>query len=211
MTRNRTRRRQKAGVSIYGCAGMANTYLVGASPPHAARRPQKFLWTYERALEPRLAEELEAAMAGWADSNWPPSAKFEDVRRWVACLFGFERDVWRALEEEKSSRTRDSLVLCSADGQSRFYVERFYVERRGVHGGDASDATIEDATIEVQYHGPLAPSSGYARLAPLEQQVLRPAAELTDEELRTENALLERELRSVQADVRALRAASRGR
>ena len=195
---------------------MANTYLVGGAAGHAriSRRPQKFLWTYERALEPRLAEELEAAMAGWEDSNWPASAKFEDVRRWVACLFGFERDVWRSLEEEKSSRTRDSLVLCSADGQSRFYVERFRVERRGVHGGDASDSSVTatmNYTIEVQYHGPLAPSSGYARLAPLEQQVLRPAAELTAEELRTENALLERELRSVQADVRALRAASRGR
>jgi hypothetical protein len=172
---------------------MANTYLVGGAAGHARipRRPQKFLWTYERALEPRLAEALEAAMAGWADGNWPPSAKFEDVRRWVACLFGFERDVWRALEEEKSSRTRDSLVLCSADGQSRFCVERRHQTSQ---------------TIQVQYHGPLAPSSGYARLAPLEQQVLRPAAELTDEELRTENALLERELRAVQADVRALRA-----
>ncbi len=177
---------------------MANTYLVRASPPHAApthapRRPQKFLWTYERALEPRLAEELEAAMAGCEDSNWPASAKFEDVRRWVACLFGFERDVWRSLAEEMSSRTRHSLVLCSADGQSRFYVERRH------------------QTIQVQYHGPLAPSSRYARLAPLEQQVLRARAELTDEELRTENALLERELRAAQADVRALRAASRGR
>ncbi len=188
---------------------MANTYLVGGAAGHARipRRPQKFLWTYERALEPRTAEKLEAAMAGWEDSNWPPSAKIEDVRRWVACLFGFERDVWRSLEEEKSSRTRDSLVLCSADELSRFYVER-----RGVHGGDATVQSIPTMqTIQVQHHGPLAPSSRYARMAPLEQQVLRAPAELTDEELRTENALLEREVRAVQADVRALRAASRGR
>jgi hypothetical protein len=90
-------------------------------------------------------------------------------------------------------------------------VERFYVERRGVHGGDASDSSVTATmqTIQVQYHGPRTPSSRYARLAPLEQQVLRAPAELTDEELRTENALLERELRAVQADVRALRAASR--
>ena len=180
---------------------LEDTYLVGGAAGHARipRRPQKFLWTYERALEPRTAEKLEAAMAGWEDSNWPPSAKIEDVRRWVACLFGFERDVWRSLEEEKSSRTRDSLVLCSADGESRFYVERRH------------QTFQTHQTIEVQYHGPLAPSSGYARLAPLEQQVLRAPAELTDEELRTENALLERELRAAQADVRALRAASRGR
>lgn len=181
---------------------MYNQYLVQSMQSggrHAPRRPQKFLWTYDRELEPRLREELEAAMAGWEDSNWPSSAKFEDVRRWVACLFGFERDVWRSLEQEKSSRTRHSLVLCSADGESRFYVLR----RGGAEAGDA--------TIEVQYHGPLAPRCSYARLAPLEQQVLRAPAELTDEELRTENALLERELRAVRAEVRGLRAASRDR
>jgi hypothetical protein len=154
-----------------------------AGPPRA--RPQKFLWTCDRELEPRLAEALEAAMASWAQRDWPSSAKFEDVRRWVACLFGFGAAVWRTLEQEKSSRTRDSLVLCSADEQSRFYVLR----RHGAAEGSAA--------IVVQYHGPLAPSSRHARLAPLEQQVLRPPAELTDEELRTEQALLERELRAL--------------
>jgi hypothetical protein len=152
------------------------------------------LWTCDRELEPRLAEELEAAMASWDQRDWPSSAKFEDVRRWVASLFGFERDVWRTLEQEKSSRTHDSLVLCSADGQSRFYVLRR-------HGADASEGSEGSAAIVVQYHGPLAPSSGYARMAPLEQQVLRPPAELTDEELRTENALLARELRALREHV----------
>jgi hypothetical protein len=105
-----------------------------------ARMGRKFLWKYDKELDLSLQRLLATAMQECESRDW---RDFDFIRRRVVALFGFGADIQDTIVQDKCVRHPENLVLCSANGEDRFYV------RWLAH----SNAFV------VQYHGLLAPPS----------------------------------------------------
>jgi hypothetical protein len=122
---------------------MPNEYLVqrgrvlqcGAG---YGRMGRKFLWKYDKELDLSLQRLMSTAMQQCDDRDWQ---SFNFIRRCVVSLFGFGEDIQDTIVQEKCMRHPDNLVLCSANGEDRFYVRWL----------------SHSNTFVVQYHGLLVP------------------------------------------------------